>query len=267
MYQQQSNNAPIYNDILYYVAGDENGCSTDKNTFVKEALNGIVSDSIGLFISENLDNQITTTLPPCIDNIVNTLKLLENGKFGKVIAKFSGTNPIPLNFNWKIQLGPLTANNPASTAPSIQPGNTALTTLNEEYINISTDLSIAKTLIHECFHAYLVSVYKYKNIDKSYINLVNTYYSQFNNNLNDTHHHIFTLENMVEEIALALKEFGEIKGYTLPQQFYDDMAWGGLTGTSAFNDNLTDDDKDRILEVISSEYNNNNSPRGTIACP
>jgi hypothetical protein len=44
MYQQQSNNAPIYNDILYYVAGDENGCSAEKNYIGKEMITALMDD-------------------------------------------------------------------------------------------------------------------------------------------------------------------------------------------------------------------------------
>ena len=189
----------------------------------------------------------------------------------KVIAQFAGANPVPLNYNWHLDTGPLAATTVAQTNPTIL-NNTASTTINSMYINISTDLSLAKTIIHESFHAYLNSVYRYRNIDKSYINLVNTYAAQFNNNIGDIHHHLWTVNNMINEISTALKEYGVLKGYNLPQQFYDDMAWGGLTGTSVYNA-LPQSDQDRISSTISSEFTNSNlnalqiSPQGVQICP
>lgn len=35
-------------------------------------------------------------------------------------------------------------------------------------------------------------------------------------------------------IADSLQEFGESKGYDHSRQFYEDMAWGGLQDTPAF---------------------------------
>lgn len=275
MYQQQSNNAPIYNDILYYVAGDENGCNAEKNTFVKEALNGIVSDSIGVFKPETFDNNIVSNLPPCLKNVIDDLKSLQNGKFGEIIKLFAQPNPAPLNYNWTINTASLGQNVTASTEPSIQPGNIALTTINSDYTSISTDLSIAKTLIHECFHAYLTSIYRYQNYDMSYINLLNKYIAQFGYNANVIHHYLFTKDNIVSQISLALKEYGLSKGYNLPQQFYDDMAWGGLYGTDVYQD-LPETDKDRIESTIEAEFRNssnspnnvlNYTPKGVVICP
>lgn len=157
----------------------------DRLDFVEEILEGIC-DGVTLFNPADLDDHITTTLPPCLDNLVNDLKSLQNGKFGQVIAKFAGNNPVPLNYNWTVNWASLGLNVIAQTNPSIQ-GGVATTTINSDFTNISTDLSIAKTLIHECFHAYLNSVYRYRDIDVSYATLVNQYSSQFNNQANDIH--------------------------------------------------------------------------------
>jgi len=98
------------------------------------------------------------------------------------------------------------------------------------------------------------------------------YSRQFNNDPNDTHQHVFTMSNIVSQIELALKEYGVSKGYNLPDQFYQDMAWGGLQGTAIYN-RLSQRQKDRIASTISAEqfYTTNNingiTPKGNKICP
>jgi len=180
-----------------------------------------------------------------------------------------------MQYNWNIVTGTLAVNQPAITSPGLAAGYVATTTLNSSDINVSTDLSWAKTLIHEAFHAYLVSIYRHQSSnpqDMTYIALINKYLSQFNNNLEDTQHLIFAKTNIINSISLALKEYGVSKGYTLPQQFYDDMAWGGLAGTSVFQ-RLPQAKQQRIVSTIEAEYKNNSTnylnivPKGNQICP
>lgn len=221
-----------------------------------------------------LDDQITSSLPPCLDAILNDLKSLPNGKFGSVINQFAGLNPVPQNYNWTLA----TAYFPPS-APGMQPdaartsgSNPAITTINNYYQQTSTDLSFARTMIHECFHAYLTCVYRFRNIDMSYVNLINQYSAQFNNNRNDIDHHLFAQNNIINHISQALMEYGTLKGYTLSQQFCDDMAWAGLIGTSAFS-GLPQNQQDRIRSRLEAEtFNTSNNllnlnPVGHQTCP
>src|SRR5690606_12134639 len=148
---------------------------------------------------DDLDEQIITTLPPCLGNVVNDIKNVPLGGFSGMLQNFVGTNPFPLDYHWLLDTGTLPSNSAGVTSlPG--PGGVVTTILNTAYVNVSTDLSWAKTIIHEAFHAYLVSVYRDPTItDKSYTNLVNLYYGQFNSNLNDTHHHIFASTNIIQE--------------------------------------------------------------------
>lgn len=258
-------------DTFYY--DDTTEDDNEARVFAKNTILALRGDSTILNLNE-FDNNIVTNLPPCLTNVVNSLKSLQNGKFGQVIAQFSGNNPVPLNYNWTINSASLGPNVIAQTNPTIQ-NNVATTTTNSDFTSISTDLSIAKTLIHECFHAYLNSVYRYRNIDANYVTLVNQYSAQFNNNANDIHHHLYTINNIVNEISTTLKEYGVSKGYNLPQQFYDDMAWGGLYGTNVYNA-LPQSQRDRIESTIEAEFRNSNNspgnvlginPRGVQICP
>lgn len=70
-------------------------------------------------------------------------------------------------------------------------------------------------------------------------------------NWNDMHHEEIA-RSIVNDIALALEEYGKNNGYNLPSQFYQDMAWGGLQETDTFK-KLPFADQQRILNVISTE--------------
>lgn len=216
------------------------------------------------------EEQITTTLPPCLDSIVNNLQTLQTGKLAEIIQQFAGNNPIPENYNWNITTGScITVEATACTTPFITNGSVTTTINSEGYPN-ATELSMARTIMHEAFHAYLVSVYRYRNIDKSYVNLMNQYASEYNDNPNDIHHQVFTLINVVGSISTALMEYGANNGYNLTQQFCDDMAWAGLQGTAAYN-NLPLEQRMRIENTLLAELTNTNVngtlPQGTEACP
>jgi len=36
-------------------------------------------------------------------------------------------------------------------------------------------------------------------------------------------------------VAAALQDYGELMGFNLSKQFYEDMSWAGLQNTSTFN--------------------------------
>jgi hypothetical protein len=54
-------------------------------------------------------------------------------------------------------------------------------------------------------------------------------------NWNDVHQEEFA-RSLKDDIAVILKEFGQMKGYDIPDQYYSDLAWGGLTETSIFDE-------------------------------
>ncbi len=58
--------------------------------------------------------------------------------------------------------------------------------------------------------------------------------------------------NYVKPIVDAFQEYGSNLGYNYSRQIYDDMAWAGLQGTSAWN-GLSSSVQSRILDTISIE--------------
>jgi hypothetical protein len=263
----------IKNSIFQYLADnsdDLDSYSQDAIDFAQEVVDLMMDGGNTLLNPNNLDDQITANLDPCVFNILNEIKTLQNGKFGEVMKQFIGVNPLPVNYNWDVNSAVLPTDVAAITTTIS--GALVRTTMNEYYTEISTDLSVARTLIHEAFHAYLNAVYRNRNIDMNYVNLINLYSTEFGNNLNTIHHHLFAEDKIISHISEALMEYGNLKGYNLTQQYCDDMAWAGLLGTYAYSA-LPQSQKDRIESTLLSESLNNNqnpqgiSPVGTKACP
>ena len=261
----------VINNIAQYLL--INNYSQASLDFVNDAINDMMNENNTVLNVDTLDDQITANLEPCLYNILTNLKTLQNGKFGQVIKQFVGLNPVPQNFNWNVESETLSGVPPPAALTESIAGNLVNTKINDYYLNMSTNLSFARTMIHEAFHAYLLSVYRHQNIDKSYVNLINQYSIQFNTtNVNDLHHIVFAQNNITSFISQALMEYGASNGFSLTQQYCDDMAWAGLLGTQAYN-NLPQTQRGRIESRLQAEtFNNNNNPLGTNpvgvqACP
>ncbi|MBS1559945.1 MAG: hypothetical protein JST69_14595 [Bacteroidetes bacterium] len=159
-----------------------------------------------------------------MQKILADLKKLTNGKVSQIIQKFSGTTP---GYNWEMKDGSLPASVNASTSTNFNAATgTVTTTFDASKFTSSTDLSVARTILHESIHAYVIAV---------------TY-----NTLTDTvkrkqllgpdwltvamnYGHDYMTNNYLTPLANALQEYGNnVLGYALPLQFYHDMAWGGL---------------------------------------
>ena len=74
--------------------------------------------------------------------------------------------------------------------------------------------------------------------------------------LNGAHHDQFVVD-FVNRISTSLKEYGNSKGYSFPSnlardQYYLDLAWGGLTETAAFL-GLPPSIRNRILDTLATE--------------
>lgn len=149
------------------------------------------------------------------------------------------------------------------------------TTVDKNYLDTATDLSIARTIIHESFHATLTfMVVEGKFIyngspDSSFANVMNGYINYLETNNNDQYEgaqHEILLE-LVSEMASALKNYGVQNGYSLPSDFYSDLSWGGLThlkdpnGAIIINPLFVNavpnaNDRTRIIKTIAAEVTN-----------
>lgn len=196
------------------------------------------------------DNSIKDSLAsPCLSKVLSEIKGIKNGKIGEIINKFSGTLPL---YNWKIKNGTLPQHTQGRTNNALDNGY-VVTFLDSNQLKKATDMAIAATIMHESIHAYLVSYFRFDPAKASldYPTLIHEWEKSKHPNLNDVQHNEMT-RSFVNEIATALKEYGISKGYILTDEFYEDMAWGGLQSTKAFQD-LAPDDQVRIQNRLSAE--------------
>ena len=86
------------------------------------------------------------------------------------------------------------------------------------------------------------------------------------------------VRNYLGDIAAALKQYGQSKGYSLTDEYYFDLAWGGLIGNpddpnTLFRRTYGNDEatRNRIINRINAEATRSNTngqrPQGAKACP
>ena len=159
------------------------------------------------------------------------------------------------------------------------------TTFDGSKFTNSSDLSIARTILHESIHANLVAHFKVDPLSavKSYPDLVKDWANGIYGDQNTNQHAEF-VRNFVNDLAIVLEEYGIAKGYNLTNQFYKDLAWGGLTHTGKLNSAVmpietpwfqssfpNSSDRQRIIDVITIEqtgkdfYGNSKTKNGNNA--
>ncbi len=206
----------------------------------------------GTFLNKIDDTQ----LKPCMKSILNGIKNLSNGSVAGIIQKFAGETP---GFNWKLKDGVLPPDWNAATSPKYNNNTgTVTTTFDSQKFNNASDLAIARTILHESVHAYLVAYYKTdpNAYLMDYGKLLEKWLIEKNSDLNAFQHDLMT-KNFVSDISTSLKEFGTNKGYSISNQFYGDLAWGGLaqnkdgTLTEVFKNMVPNiSDQQRIINNI-----------------
>lgn len=223
------------------------------------------------------DQIIDTELDPCTKDILNKLKNLEGGDIAKMIERFSPTGSI---FTINMSTGQVTKPNDLAQTKKVNGSNTDISMVfNEDYINGKnninppTDLSVATTMAHEVIHAYLISLleenkscgalaicdfptiydaYVQQQIEKDKIKAI----------FPDAHHELIA-SHYVNAIASTIGEFhtGEPVTSGYPRQVYLDMAWGGLTGTYAFNKTYPNDPNDKNYKQRERIFNRINTEK------
>lgn len=163
------------------------------------------------------------------------------------IAILFGDTP---GYNWELKVGNLNGQT-ASTNPYDKVNKLSVTTFDTKSWPDATDLSFARTILHESFHAYLSSFFANdrSGFIKTYPEQVSDY--AIYSNWNIVHHEDFA-RSIVRQIGNDLENYGLLKGYSYSSQFYQDLAWGGLEGTTTFK-NLPEGDRNRIHDVVNIE--------------
>lgn len=147
-------------------------------------------------------------------------------------------------------------------------------TFNDQYLNEATRLSIARTILHESVHAFLLF--------QGFCTPTSDIYVGFNNYLiskglsnSPVGHHEF-MSQYVEAIANSLMQWDLMFGQgNIPLSYMKDIAWGGLTGYKDVNNNYIRYDSfiqyasnsntvmNRIESNIYNEKKSNSNAQGT----
>lgn len=169
---------------------------------------------------------IDDELDPCMQTIVQDLKGIETG-VGKIIQKFAGETP---GYNWELKSGSLGGSNAVTSQRYNSTTGTVTTTFDPQRFINATDLSLARTILHEAVHAYIVAYFgnDYLGAKKKFPEFIEDFSKGEYPTRNDTDHAEF-VRNYVEDISYALQQFGQGKGYSISSTDYQKLAWGGLT--------------------------------------
>jgi hypothetical protein len=188
-------------------------------------------------------------LKPCMQNIQRDLEKLNRGPIGQIMQRFSrGIS----GYNWVLKDDSLKGGTAQTMIASYKSSSRSITTtFDSRAWPEATELSWARTMIHEALHAYLLLEFY---TDKTeFIRMYPIMMQDFNilHEWDAVHHEEFA-RSFVFSIAFSLEEYGKMKGYLLPKQFYQDMSWAGLKDTEAFK-KLPESDQARILDIIRAE--------------
>ncbi len=209
----------------------------------------------------------------CHKNILLNLIGETQGEFKRIFNKFAGNNPVPVNYNVRFQYGNCFPSTGATACNNRSLTNGwATITINQTVIKDATDLSFGTTILHEILHSYLLFEAAYPS-DCDLNCLLNKYIVKYgSNDLNPSHHNLFVETKFLNDISSELKNYAAGVGYNvqhLGDQFFKDMAWGGLFETEVFG-KLSDEDRERITNRIGAELYNGNYygtvPKGEKAC-
>lgn len=221
---------------------------------------GVYIEHTGTFDDHISDEELAS----CLKSVFSDLRGLQDGGFADIIRDFSGTDP---NFNWKVNSAFLGASGANAITSQTPVGGYYVTNFNMTYLNGASDLSIARTMIHEGIHAYLTYYFfnRYPIYNGSYIDLLKEYRTTAmeNSNPNDEQHHIMEKAFVEQVIAPALQQYGNSKGYNLDFSYYEDLAWGGLNYNG--NTKLSNEDRIRITNVLYAEQTGTGV--GVVKCP
>jgi hypothetical protein len=215
----------------------------------------------------------------CVNAIINQLRSIQSGEIAQMIFVMSGQVP---QFNWTIselpQLPAPYSNAGAITSYGLGGVHHSITQLNQSKLSNATNISIARTLLHEAIHAFiydfifnndqLPQIVKDQILALPFAQKLKEFIKiKYNRPGQGNAFHNLMMKKFHDDIRDALKLVCPLMGITLTGNdlnlFCSDMAWGGLnedqSSTSAWMDpdiGLTDEDRARITKRLDIELNN-----------
>ena len=150
------------------------------------------------------------------------------------------------------------AENPDNNATTtrIENSNEYKITFNSSYLNTATDLSIARTFIHEILHANLL--YKFDKKEDEFSSILVLFRETGNPSENYLHHQ-YIADHLVPTIANNLYEWCRGASLYVDYSYCEKMAWAGLIGVPEYESHPK---KSEIERINVNEKLNNNEAKG-----
>ena len=174
---------------------------------------------------------------------------LKEGKISDILYGFSIDVK---NWNWILEEGVLPENMNAITTFTAEG---AVTTFDYNKLAKASNISVARTIIHELVHAYLLLSFQYNSVNAKQLfpGIVKAWNNQSKPDYNEIQHQEMAL-SFVGDIAFALQEVNERQGVVADNSIYLDLAWGGLDYQN--NESLDFSDKERIqIRLVAAQLN------------
>jgi hypothetical protein len=226
----------IYNFLL------NNNFSQEAKGFAILARDAIENNGEVDFASDFFEYLIKSpNLDTCPNDILSNLKNIQTDDIANIFARFNTTSSV---YNWEIISGtpPINSSNSAETDWRRDTNDEVIdynyiTYINQSYTNQATQIGVARVILHEMLHAYLISL-----VDDTLITgstdvtnfplLWNALVNQtYDNNPNQLQHEIIA-RKFIDPLRDALIEW---YNGSQSNQYYEDLAWGALLDTGSFN--------------------------------
>lgn len=216
---------------------------------------------------ENIDYN---ALPDCIAQLVQDMINCDNSDIGNLIKQFDKDGLLGDNFNLIFNTGNLNGDRLAETLPNNEWTDYTITfDINNN--KDQTNLSFYATIAHEAVHAILFFrlytdhprfAYKYGNDYSSltFNEVFNLYAEQFPDDLDNpdpsSNHHNYMASKVIDLIAQSVKE---MDNGVQSDEFYWNLAWGGLKNTDVWTNFITQTsiDPNWSLPATTSAYRYN----------
>ena len=206
-------------------------------------------EALDIVISLIIEDEIVdANLDDCSKGILGELKTLQSTDIAEVIKRFGDLNA---PYDWEIKTETPTNPNHAAETNWVLDSNGQgtpydyLTVIDPTYKNQATKIAVARTILHEAIHAYILSYVDdviENNTDSTIINnfqdnfpaVWNFYVAQENGvavgNIEDAHHEQMAA-SFIEIIGDALAEYDNNQQ---DSTYYEHLAWGALYNTDAW---------------------------------
>ncbi len=155
-----------------------------------------------------------------LKEILAGVLVIKEGKIEKIIKFLSSTS----HGIWIIREGALHESINGQTQLT---ASGVLTILDFDKLRDGTNISVARTVIHEMIHAYLTLYFRYDaiNANRDYPAILNAWTTTKHPDYNKIQHDEIE-RSFISDISLALDEYAKIAGLNnIDEQIYNDLAW------------------------------------------